>query len=156
MLKELIGLLDTHHLNEIEYRSVFKKIRIVKNDQPNGRGGHPCHDYHTAVTAENSVIPVSVAISTGKTPDVIDPEVSEFFIIRSPMVGTFYWAPAPGSLPFVKLYDHVNCGSVVCIIEAMKLMNEIESDVSGTIVKIAVTNESMVEVNQPLFYIKPD
>jgi len=74
--------------------------------------------------------------------------------IVSPMVGTFYAAPAPDKPPFVKVGDKVKKGQVVCIIEAMKLMNEIESDYDGEIVKILVANEEMVEYGQPLFLIK--
>jgi acetyl-CoA carboxylase biotin carboxyl carrier protein len=74
--------------------------------------------------------------------------------VKSPIVGTFYEAPAPGSLPFVKSGDQVAAGQVVCIIEAMKLMNEIESDASGEIVKILVNNNQPVEYGQPLFAIR--
>lgn len=76
--------------------------------------------------------------------------------INSPMVGTFYRAPSPDSGPFVEIGDHVSAGTTLCIIEAMKLMNEIESDISGTIVKILVENAEPVEYNQPMFLIKPD
>ncbi len=76
--------------------------------------------------------------------------------IKSPMVGTFYRAPSPDSGPFVEVGDHVSAGSTLCIVEAMKLMNEIESDIAGTIVKILVENSEAVEYNQPMFLIKPD
>ena len=76
--------------------------------------------------------------------------------IRSPIVGTFYRAPAPDADPFVKVGDKVSVGTTLCIVEAMKLMNEIESDINGTVVKILVENASPVEYNQPLFLIKPD
>lgn len=76
--------------------------------------------------------------------------------INSPIVGTFYRAPAPDADPFVQVGSHVNVGDPLCIVEAMKLMNEIESEVSGTIVKILVENSQAVEYNQPMFVIKPD
>ncbi len=76
------------------------------------------------------------------------------FILKSPIVGTFYEAPSPGAPPFVKLGDAVKEGQVLCIIEAMKLMNEIEADVSGVIVKMFVANGSPVEYGMPLFGIK--
>lgn len=76
--------------------------------------------------------------------------------ILSPIVGTFYRAPAPDAEPFVKVGDHVVPGQTLCIVEAMKLMNEIESDVSGTVVKILVENGQPVEYNQPLFEIALD
>ncbi|GIV54683.1 MAG: acetyl-CoA carboxylase biotin carboxyl carrier protein subunit [Candidatus Kapaibacterium sp.] len=76
--------------------------------------------------------------------------------IVSPIVGTFYRAPAPDAEPFVKVGDHVAPGQTLCIVEAMKLMNEIESDVSGTVVKVLVENGEAVEYNQPLFEIALD
>ena len=74
--------------------------------------------------------------------------------VRSPIVGTFYRAPAPDADPYVQVGDIVSPGSVLCIVEAMKLMNEIESDISGKIVKILVENGKPVEYNQPLFLIQ--
>ncbi len=76
--------------------------------------------------------------------------------INSPIVGTFYRAPSPESDPFVEVGAHVTAGTTLCIIEAMKLMNEIESDISGTIVEILVNNAQPVEYNQAMFLIKPD
>ena len=79
---------------------------------------------------------------------------ADLFILKSPIVGTFYEAPSPGAPPFVKLGDAVKEGQVLCIIEAMKLMNEIEADVSGVIAKMFVSNASPVEYGMPLFGIK--
>ncbi len=76
--------------------------------------------------------------------------------VLSPIVGTFYRAPSPDADSFVQVGQHVNVGDTLCIVEAMKLMNEIESDASGTIVKILVENGQPVEYNQPVFVIKPD
>jgi biotin carboxyl carrier protein len=76
--------------------------------------------------------------------------------IRSPIVGTFYRAPAPDAEPFVQVGSHVTPGTTLCIIEAMKLMNEIQSDIAGTVVKILVENGQPVEYNQVLFLIEPD
>ncbi len=76
--------------------------------------------------------------------------------IKAPMVGVFYRKPKPDKPPFVEVGDHVNKGDVVCLIEAMKIFNEIESEVSGTIVKVLVEDASPVEYDQPLFLVKPD
>jgi acetyl-CoA carboxylase biotin carboxyl carrier protein len=76
--------------------------------------------------------------------------------INSPIVGTFYKAPSPDSPSYVEIGSHVNAGATLCIIEAMKLMNEIESDISGTVVDILIANAQPVEFGQPLFVIKPD
>jgi acetyl-CoA carboxylase biotin carboxyl carrier protein len=75
--------------------------------------------------------------------------------VKSPIVGTFYESPAPGAAPFVKPGDQVAAGQVLCIIEAMKLMNEIESDASGEVVKVLANNGQPVEYGQPLFAIRP-
>jgi acetyl-CoA carboxylase biotin carboxyl carrier protein len=75
--------------------------------------------------------------------------------VKSPIVGTFYEAASPGAPPFVKIGDHVEVGTVLCIVEAMKLMNEIESDVAGEIVKLVATNGGPVEFGQPLYMVKP-
>ncbi len=84
------------------------------------------------------------------------PPSSKTHTIISPIVGTFYRAPAPDAEPYVKVGDHVVPGQTLCIIEAMKLMNEIESDVSGTVVRVLVENGQAVEYNQPLFEIALD
>jgi acetyl-CoA carboxylase biotin carboxyl carrier protein len=76
--------------------------------------------------------------------------------IRSPLVGTFYRAPAPGEDPYVEVGDRVRAGEVLCIVEAMKLMNEIASDVSGEVVEILAENTAGVEYDQPLFYLRPE
>jgi len=78
-----------------------------------------------------------------------------YYVVESPMVGTFYRAPAPGAEPFVKEGDYVEKGQTLCIIEALKVMNEIESEVSGVVRKILVENGQPVEFGQPLFYIEP-
>ncbi len=76
--------------------------------------------------------------------------------VRSPLVGTFYRAPAPGDEPYVKVGDRVRAGQILCIVEAMKLMNEIPADVSGEVVKILAENAEGVEYDQPLFHLRPE
>ncbi len=92
--------------------------------------------------------PASAATAQPAAPD------ADLFIVKSPIVGTFYEAPSPGTPPFVKVGDSVTAGQVLCIIEAMKLMNEIEADVSGVIARILVANGSPVEYGMPLFEIR--
>ena len=98
---------------------------------------------------------VSTAASTTRksTPEPVIPEV-QLHTIKSPIVGTFYRSPSPTSEMFIKIGDHVDPDKVVCIIEAMKLMNEIQAEVSGEVVKIYVENGQPVEYGQPLFGIK--
>jgi acetyl-CoA carboxylase biotin carboxyl carrier protein len=76
--------------------------------------------------------------------------------VKSPLVGTFYGAPEPGSKPFVEIGDHIDKGQVLCIVEAMKLMNEIESEHSGTVAEVFIEDGQPVEYGQPLFRIEPD
>ena len=80
----------------------------------------------------------------------------ELHAVRSPVVGTFYRAPSPDEPPYVEVGDHVNAGQTLCIIEAMKLMNEIPADISGEVVEVLVENAEGVEYDQPLFYLRPE
>jgi acetyl-CoA carboxylase biotin carboxyl carrier protein len=113
------------------------------------------------VIVQSVVSAVPAAVSVAAVPPGTDssgvstPSVEEFHVISSPMVGTFYNAPNPESTPFVKVGDTVEVGQVVCIIEAMKLMNEIESDVDGVVVHIDVDNAQPVQFGQDLIRIRP-
>jgi acetyl-CoA carboxylase biotin carboxyl carrier protein len=107
-----------------------------------------------APTAELGAVPVVPPPAAPAVPK--EPEPAEnLHMVRSPIVGTFYESPSPGSPPFVKPGDMVSLGQVLCIVEAMKLMNEIESDVAGEIVKKLVTNGQPIEYGQELFAVRP-
>jgi acetyl-CoA carboxylase biotin carboxyl carrier protein len=97
----------------------------------------------------------AAAVPAASAPAAPKAAEEELHTVKSPIVGTFYEAPGPGALPFVKPGDQVAAGQVLCIIEAMKLMNEIESDASGEVVKVLVSNGQPVEYGQPLFAIRP-
>lgn len=144
-IKKLIddmGKADFEELN-IEFPDGVK-ISMKKN---NGTSCAMPRAEVTAVTSSNLVIPsASVEVNNIKTDDLK--------VISSPMVGTFYESSSPTAKPFVKLGDKVKKGQVVCIIEAMKLMNEIESEFDGEIAEICVKNEGVVEYGMPLFKIK--
>jgi acetyl-CoA carboxylase biotin carboxyl carrier protein len=99
------------------------------------------------------VVPAAVAVDAPAAPAVDDD--SKYIAIKSPIIGTFYRKPSPDKETFAKVGDEISAGSVVCIIEAMKLFNEIESEVSGTIVKVLVDDNSPVEYDQPLFLVDP-
>jgi acetyl-CoA carboxylase biotin carboxyl carrier protein len=109
-----------------------------------------------AAAAPPAAVPAAPSASAGPTttPDAGVEEDKDLYIVKSPIVGTFYEAPSPGSPPFVKPGDHVDAGQALCIIEAMKLMNEIEAEVSGEIVKRFATNGQPVEYGQALFGIR--
>jgi acetyl-CoA carboxylase biotin carboxyl carrier protein len=158
-LKELIDFLIEKDISEFELERGDVKVRIKRGS-----------DQATVITHAMPVAPMPMAASPVQTPSQSHtpaPVASsasaappaaveeELHTVKSPIVGTFYESPAPGSLPFVKAGDQVAAGQVVCIIEAMKLMNEIESDASGEIVKILVNNGQPVEYGQPLFSIRP-
>ncbi len=143
-IKELIQLMEEHGLEEIEVKTIFSRVRLVKS-RP------------APVVAP---IQQPVAQKPVKTEEPRKEEVKEegekLHEIKSPIVGTFYRRPYPGAEPYVKEGDHVHKGQVLCIVEAMKIMNEIESDVDGTIVKIIPEDASPVGYGDTLFLIKPD
>ena len=101
-----------------------------------------------------------VASGTQGVPELVEPERSPemdgLHAVRSPVVGTFYRAPAPGEDAYVESGDTVSAGQILCVVEAMKLMNEIVADVSGEVVEILAENAAGVEYDQPLFYLRPD
>ena len=101
-----------------------------------------------------AVLPGAVAAPTLEEPEA-EPPATDGLLVRAPIVGTFYSAAAPGADPFVRVGELVHPGDVLCIIEAMKLMNEIESEMGGTIRQILVQNAEPVEYDQPLFVIEP-
>ncbi|HTO96059.1 MAG TPA: acetyl-CoA carboxylase biotin carboxyl carrier protein [Myxococcales bacterium] len=156
-LKELIEFLIEKDIAEFELERGDVKVRIKRGAaaQPEPRYVHlpampaaPTPEFH----------PVAAPISSAPAPAAAPAKAAEedgLHMINSPIVGTFYEAPSPGAPPFVKAGDAVDAGQVLCIIEAMKLMNEIESDIAGEIVKKLVSNGQPVEYGQPLFAIRP-
>ena len=115
-----------------------------------------------SVKARPEVPPATMApqAAAQSAPEVAEPESSPemdgLHAVRSPVVGTFYRAPAPGEEPYVEVGDAVSSGQTLCIVEAMKLMNEIVADVSGEVVEVLAENAGGVEYDQPLFYLRPD
>ena len=105
-------------------------------------------------------VPATGNQAASRVPEVSDPEASPemdgLHAVRSPVVGTFYRAPAPGEDTYVEVGDTVSAGQTLCIVEAMKLMNEIVADVSGEVVEVLAENAGGVEYDQPLFYLRPD
>ena len=93
---------------------------------------------------------------TSSTPSAAKPAVEKYHVIKSPFVGTFYSSPGPGKPVYTKIGDKVKVGQPLCVLEAMKIMNEIDADINGEIVEVCVENESLVEFGQPLFKIKPN
>lgn len=156
-LKELIEFLIEKDIAEFELERGDVKVRIKR------AGEHAVVHTHAdprffAVPAAPPAAPelaaAPVAPATPAAP-VARPAEEELHMVKSPIVGTFYEAPSPGAPPFVKAGDTVEAGQVLCIVEAMKLLNEIESDVAGEIVKKLAVNGQPIEYGQELFAIRP-
>jgi acetyl-CoA carboxylase biotin carboxyl carrier protein len=150
LLKKLIKLVEQSEITDFEVAEGDLKVKISKNlnqvhfQQPVGEySRQPIITQMPAFTENNSRNSAAHVQTSSKLHEV-----------KSPIVGTFYRAPAPDADPYIQVGDVVSAGSVLCIVEAMKLMNEIECDVSGKIVKILVDNATPVEYNQPLFLIE--
>jgi len=158
-LKELIDFLIERDITEFELERGDVKVRIRRGADSVLTHVAPHVAAVTPVLVNGPVgqAPAPVAspsASSAPAPAASEPE-EELHVVKSPIVGTFYESPAPGSPPFVKPGDRVTIGQVLCIIEAMKLMNEIESDVAGEIVKRVAANGQPVEYGQGLFAIRP-
>jgi len=153
-LKELIDFLIEKDISEFELERGDVKVRIKRG----GAAAAPIIAHAPMVMAVSPAQSIHSAAPDAHVPAAAAPPAAveeELHMVKSPIVGTFYESPAPGSLPFVKPGDQVAAGQVLCIIEAMKLMNEIESDASGEVVKLLVSNGQPVEYGQPLFAIRP-
>ena len=148
---ELIKVLESHDINEIEVSRWGKKIRIVKNIPGHVTSERPEREGHG--TDKNPQFVEVAAIAEEHKTTSGDADNGNGTEIKSPIVGTFYQAPAPDAAPYVKVGDHISIGQPLCIIEAMKIMNVIESEVSGKLVKILANNAQPVEYNQTLFII---
>jgi acetyl-CoA carboxylase biotin carboxyl carrier protein len=145
-LKTLIDLVSDSNISELEITEAEGKVRIVK-------GGVAAPVAYTAAPAAAPVAAAPPPLAPAPPPAEPAAEPAGRFI-KSPMVGTFYRSASPGAKPFVDVGDAVKEGEPVCIIEAMKIMNEIESDASGKIVRILCENGQAVEFGQPLFQVE--
>ncbi len=153
-IKKLVKLIAESGVDELELEEEGKKIRIVKRGAPVVT---PAAVPPPAVVeiASSSGAPGTPAPSHVPEAPAAIPAAPKYHEIKSPIVGTFYRAPAPDAAAFVQVGTEVQPGTVLCIVEAMKLMNEIESDVAGKIVRIMVENGQPVEYDQTLFLLEP-
>lgn len=150
LLKRLIRIVEKSSITEFTVQEGELKVKISKNgSQVNGVPQQPVAE---VVQTTAQLIPQTEPVKNTDEEEL----AANVHEIRSPIVGTFYRAPAPDADPYVQVGDRISEGSVLCIVEAMKLMNEIESDVSGKVVKILVENATPVEYNQPLFLIEKE
>jgi acetyl-CoA carboxylase biotin carboxyl carrier protein len=147
-IERLLAFMEKHNLEQFEFSRGDFRVAL-KRGWDGGSAPAPARPAPSSgATGGSSDAPAAPAAPA--------PPAETAHIIKSPIVGTFFAAAGPDSAPFVKAGDHVKAGQVVCIVEAMKLMNEIEADVAGVIVKALVDNAQPVEYGQPLFSIKPD
>ena len=152
LIKKLVKIVDSSGVTDLELEENGLKIKIAKKI----RNAQVITQSQIPVSSAQSIIQSASAVveETGKQKPGAEEITANLHEIRSPIVGTFYRAPAPDADAYVQVGSVVSPGTVLCIVEAMKLMNEIESDVSGKIVKILVENGKPVEYNQPLFLIE--
>ena len=153
-IRELIDLLKGTDVTELELEKAGTKVRIKVGPQVQER---PVVVEHVAVGAPGAPAlqaPQAPAAEPPAAPQAEEPQ-KNIIVVTSPIVGTFYRSPTPDSQVYVEAGDVVKTGQVLCIIEAMKLMNEIEAEVSGKVVAILVENAQPVEYGEPLFHIEP-
>jgi acetyl-CoA carboxylase biotin carboxyl carrier protein len=166
-LRELVEFLKENDLNEFEFERGDLKIRL-KFTQPVQAAPASALDLarlgqllspgaHTAPSASQGIHAVAASASSVAAAEAAEAQATEekLHIVKSPIVGTFYESSSPGAGAFIKIGDQVENGQVLCIVEAMKLMNEIESDAAGEVVKRFVTNGQPVEYGQDLFALRP-
>tara|TARA_B100000029_G_scaffold90575_1_gene80373 strand:- start:4107 stop:4583 length:477 start_codon:yes stop_codon:yes gene_type:complete len=152
-IKSIVDLMKKNSISEFELEKEGFKIKLRRTDGSKSEEIQ-VQNYLPPVSAVAPPMPAAAPAvpeekPAAETKDSTEPE------IKSPMIGTFYGAPSPESDPYIKIGDHVNADTVVCIVEAMKVMNEIKAEVSGVITEILVENASAVEYGQPLFRVRP-
>lgn len=151
IIKKLIKMVDSSGITDLAIEEGELKIRISKKVRIQSSNTPQTYLHYNNSGSEAAV---SAVDGTQKQKEEPAPGNANLYEIHSPIVGTFYRAPAPDSDPYIQVGETVTKGTVLCIVEAMKLMNEIESDVDGKVVKIFVENGKPVEYNQPLFLIE--
>jgi len=153
-LKEILQILEEKEITEFELEEEGMKLRIRKSGP--GPSSNHAGAVSPAITAVSASAPSALRVSA---PTAVEPASDEaeagLTVVKSPIVGTFYRTPDPNAPPFVSVGDRIRVGQVLCIIEAMKLMNEIEAEVAGEIVKIHHESGQPVQYGEPLFTIRP-
>ncbi|MFA5362556.1 MAG: acetyl-CoA carboxylase biotin carboxyl carrier protein [Candidatus Omnitrophota bacterium] len=146
-IKEMVNLMNENNLVELEIEKDGTRIRLKKT-------GSAIEGMNQPIVIERGKTSPEQAAETARLAEA--KQAAKTVEIRAPMVGTFYRAPSPESPPYVEAGQNIEPGQVICIIEAMKLMNEIKSEISGKILEILVENAEPVEYGQPLFIIEPN
>ena len=149
LIKKLVKVVDSSEITDLEVEENGLRVKIAKKIRIGTPVTQPQVFTNIPSFNNNDEATVHEKITAKEEPK------NNLHEIKSPIVGTFYRAPAPDADPYVQIGDTISVGSVLCIVEAMKLMNEIESDIEGKIIKILAENGKPVEYNQPLFLIQP-
>jgi acetyl-CoA carboxylase biotin carboxyl carrier protein len=155
-IQELVKLINKTSIGEITIEEDGKKITIKQKKDPVQNISVAASTAPAYTSQPVAAAPTAPSGSSANSPAKAEsPKADNLITIKSPMIGTFYRQAGPGKPIFINVGDEVSPGKVVCIIEAMKLFNEIESEVKGTIVKVLVEDASPVEYDQPLFLVQP-
>ncbi len=141
-LRELVELMKEHDLSEVDLRQSSNRIRVRRGQEP-------------GLVMPSLPAVSNPAVTAGETAAAAPPADDDATFITSPMVGTFYTSPKPDAPPFVKVGDHVDPDTIVCMVEAMKMFNEIPAGVSGKIASVVAKNEEPVDVGKQLFKVIP-
>ncbi|HTJ00845.1 MAG TPA: acetyl-CoA carboxylase biotin carboxyl carrier protein [Dongiaceae bacterium] len=149
-IKAIIDLMKKNSVSEFELEKQDFKIRLKRGMNGGGAGGQ----YEDAPMLAYAPQPAPVSLSAAMSPTAPAPASNELDV-KSPMIGTFYRSPSPESEPYVEVGTEVNPDTVVCIIEAMKVMNEIKAEVKGVVTQVLTDNAKPVEFGQPLFKVRP-
>ncbi len=154
-LKTLIDLVSESNIHELEITEAEGKVRIVKASTAGPVFTHPASSAATASAPAHINEPSAAAHAANAAPEApVAPEAPPGRTVKSPMVGTFYRSSSPSAKPFAEVGDEIKEGEPICIIEAMKIMNEIEADCSGKVTRILCENGQAVEFGQPLFIVE--
>jgi len=148
LIKQLMQLMVSSNVSELEFEGADIRLKLRRN------GAAPAAVVEST-GAQSDRAALADAAASQPVDDNSDVATADVAVVKSPIVGTFYRSPAPGAEPFVHPGDYVTKGKTLCIIEAMKVMNEIESDLDGKVVKILIEDAQPVEYSQPLMWIEP-
>ncbi len=153
-IHELIKIINKSNIGEISIEDKDGKVTIKQKEEQVVTVAAPQHQVFTTQAAQATAAPAPAAAPAAPAPAAA-PKADNLITIKSPMIGTFYRRPSPDKPILAEVGTEIAPGKVVCIIEAMKLFNEIESEIKGTIVKVLVEDASPVEYDQPLFLVEP-
>jgi acetyl-CoA carboxylase biotin carboxyl carrier protein len=153
-LRDLVDFLKANGIAEFDMEQDDLKVRIKFAGEPAAAGGFDMAQLSRLMASAPAAAPVAAPVGASAASELAAEMEEKLHEVKSPIVGTFYESPSPGAPPFVKIGDQVEVGQVLCIVEAMKLMNEIESDVAGEVVKRIASSGQPVEYGQALFAIR--